>query len=903
MHQELDEVSPQLLNFGSVTPAEIDASTLMRVEETRQPPKIKTARRKDDTSVATLAARWGADVKATMDTGPRRSSRTRQAASMVVPAEQAPAQKSAKSVSGQDKVVSTTAGTQRHINNVPEDQSPTQIDVPGSGSSWEITSTMISDITSLPSTAPSTEMMRTHLCSASTSSSDNEGDEDDRDVEGILGTDMEPGTGKVKTEEDGDKEWILPRKPGWSRMIPGGAAPTESTYGIPATTNWFELLSVSDQLGPLPSEWFRKNIPRVIRIPEQTSVGNGWRDVEMQPHERLEQFAPVYNDHDEDQATIIAMKRSLKDSPHEHNRERRANSNLHAMATIVEVEESRATNSKGATEPPVSREKGKEAERGPLYDPNLLNPSSESKNVRKKKKERSTPAREFLQREASCEPEGIHTTRKENSSRNARRSKSVRFQRETSQIPEGGYFNQAREGHGGGRIPPDPPGPPNDSDDESLSSSSSSATSRSDSSTESERSEESRDETARKKRKKDQKKIKKVMNGVKLKNPVPWDGRSDLDAFDEFTYEYDTWVELNALPERLALKVIVNFLNGKARKFFMTHVATRQHKWTVPLLYEALFDYCFPEDFKLRLRERLMKSTQGIHTIFWKGIRMELRLHLIEKGKDPETTPLENLVKHVSRKEKALAAKRLEERDFTGKSSARQGAKKGSRSETQHTFQPRPDCFERAKPKGKDTPKILTKEEREKCRAEGRCFSCKELGHELQNCPDWKHAKAPRMSSSSIRFEKLDRLAETIQKNDVNVSAVRVDFNNGTHAPMHEWRRAHRDDTKRYIKALFDSYADSRREQGESSPEERFEVSDVDDESFEVIDWATNGAESYRVTYDDLEEPDLSVQDIIIKNTPHPNTPTDDNAYPFYTDDHGMVKGTDDNGTMEQRGI
>ncbi|KAI0702529.1 hypothetical protein BC835DRAFT_1303441 [Cytidiella melzeri] len=686
MPQELDEVSPQLLNFGSVTPAEIDASTLMRVKETRQPPKIKTARRKDDTSVATLAARWGADVKATMDTGPRRSSRTRQAASMAVPAEQAPAQRSAKSVSGQDKVVSTTAGTQRHIDNVPEDQSPTQIDVPGSGSSWEITSTMISDITSLPSTAPSTEMMRTHLCSASTSSSDNEGDEDDRDVEGILGTDMEPGTGKVKTEEDGDKEWILPRKPGWSRMIPGGATPTESTYGIPATTNWFELLSVSDQLGPLPSEWFEKNIPRVIRIPEQTSVGNGWRDVEMQPHERLEQFAPVYNDHDEDQATIIAMKRSLKDSPHEHNRERRANSNLHAMATIVEVEESRATNSKGATEPPVSREKGKEAERGPLYDPNLLNPSSESKNVRKKKKERSTPAREFLQREASCEPEGIHTTRKENSSRNARRSESVRFQRETSQIPEGGYFNQAREGHGGGRIPPDPPGPPNDSDDESLSSSSSSATSRSDSSTESERSEESRDETARKKRKKDQKKIKKVMNGVKLKNPVPWDGRSDLDAFDEFTYEYDTWVELNALPERLALKVIVNFLNGKAQKFFMTHVATRQHEWTVPLLYEALFDYCFPEDFKLRLHERLMKSTQGIHTvrdflrdieklatrfsdvtdrqlvqIFWKGIRMELRLHLIEKGKDPETTPLENLVKHASRKEKALAAKRLEE--------------------------------------------------------------------------------------------------------------------------------------------------------------------------------------------------------------------------------------------------
>ena len=65
------------------------------------------------------------------------------------------------------------------------------------------------------------------------------------------------------------------------------------------------------------------------------------------------------------------------------------------------------------------------------------------------------------------------------------------------------------------------------------------------------------------------------------------------------------------LSDKLALKLVVQFLTGTARKFFMKHIATCQSEWNMASLYEALFDYCFPTDYKATLRLRLEQSTQG----------------------------------------------------------------------------------------------------------------------------------------------------------------------------------------------------------------------------------------------------------------------------------------------------
>lgn len=109
----------------------------------------------------------------------------------------------------------------------------------------------------------------------------------------------------------------------------------------------------------------------------------------------------------------------------------------------------------------------------------------------------------------------------------------------------------------------------------------------------------------------DRKKQKKALSGVKIKPPFVWNGTPNLDVFDQWTYEVDTWGKLNGLNDWLILKLIVQFLSDKPSQCFMRHVATRQKDWTVRQLYAVLFDYCFPTNYKARSWCHLESTTQG----------------------------------------------------------------------------------------------------------------------------------------------------------------------------------------------------------------------------------------------------------------------------------------------------
>jgi hypothetical protein len=64
--------------------------------------------------------------------------------------------------------------------------------------------------------------------------------------------------------------------------------------------------------------------------------------------------------------------------------------------------------------------------------------------------------------------------------------------------------------------------------------------------------------------------------GVRIKPPFVWNGKPDMDTFDHWTYEVDTWIKLTGLTDKVALKLLVNFMSGSARRLFMLHVATSQ---------------------------------------------------------------------------------------------------------------------------------------------------------------------------------------------------------------------------------------------------------------------------------------------------------------------------------------
>ncbi|THH29464.1 hypothetical protein EUX98_g4724 [Antrodiella citrinella] len=335
--------------------------------------------------------------------------------------------------------------------------------------------------------------------------------------------------------------------------------------------------------------------------------------------------------------------------------------------------------------------------------------------------------------------------------------------------------------------------------------------------------------------------VKKAMKGVKIKAPLAfvWSGKPDLDLYDHWVYEVDTWCELNGLSDKLAIRIVMNFMSGNASKFFMKHVATTRKYWTMKRLYEALFDYCFPVDFKEQLRERLTQSTQGkrrvrdfardlenlasrfpdvsdhqLVQIFWKGLKTYLKFDLIRRGMSPESTSLDKMVKYAARYEDAYEMMQREERAQEGRAlygrydpeddgtddngdceadpdesdgefswceqasddemNQSQGDdyddKRGGAPESpsehddmeEYSDEENYDQYETAQPSASPfvrTASRLTAEERERYMREGRCFSCKKIGHISRNCGENSESERTyqeglQMQASSVRFAR-----------------------------------------------------------------------------------------------------------------------------------------------------
>ncbi|KAJ7501038.1 hypothetical protein B0H11DRAFT_2275381 [Mycena galericulata] len=191
-----------------------------------------------------------------------------------------------------------------------------------------------------------------------------------------------------------------------------------------------------------------------------------------------------------------------------------------------------------------------------------------------------------------------------------KKAEKGKFSRPDSQVPEGGWFRNTTGKSGSPPAPLNSPVVPSDFGDSSPSSDSSSSSSDTESDSSSSDSSSS-SSSGRKRHKKapsrlakdksklkEMKNMKKAMAGIKIKPPpFVWDGKPGMDIFDQWTFEVDNWIELTALSDKLAMKLIVNFMSGTASKFFMDHVSTEPKKWTVKDVYRALLDYCFPADF------------------------------------------------------------------------------------------------------------------------------------------------------------------------------------------------------------------------------------------------------------------------------------------------------------------
>ena len=317
----------------------------------------------------------------------------------------------------------------------------------------------------------------------------------------------------------------------------------------------------------------------------------------------------------------------------------------------------------------------------------------------------------------------------------------------------------------------------------------------------------------------------KALARHKVTPPSVYDGRADLSAFDKWAYEVNNWIRLSKFTDRTAITLLVSYVSGTASVFFMDYIAGNEKKWTIRKLYEALFDYCFPVDFKDRLRARLNDSVQGKRNIrdfvrdveklasrfpdvnertviqtFWNGMHQHIRLRLIEWGISAERTPLESIVRKAMdiehseetyRREMKSAGSDLPERKWGRFANRTDGPRpyrptkedsgpgsKGRKDKFRAnsvTPQPSAGPFQARGREQQGRGRKLSRAKRDQLRAAGKCFQCEETGHDQRNCPKLHTMRRPTDSAvraSNIDMARLERLSIARSDADVRMNSV-----------------------------------------------------------------------------------------------------------------------------------
>ncbi|EJD33580.1 hypothetical protein AURDEDRAFT_177339 [Auricularia subglabra TFB-10046 SS5] len=169
-----------------------------------------------------------------------------------------------------------------------------------------------------------------------------------------------------------------------------------------------------------------------------------------------------------------------------------------------------------------------------------------------------------------------------------------------------------------------------------------------------------------------------------LKLPMPnYDGDENLAKYEAFVYEWDDWLDARQFNEARAVRMMGKALTGKAKEWFMEHVALGTYPWTTRELYQEMWEVFFSDDFREELRNKLMKSKQrgrpikdfakdleklairypdvdeySIRRIFWDGSDAYIQLFWAEKGRSLEYDDMNTLLVYAQRAEKRERMKR-----------------------------------------------------------------------------------------------------------------------------------------------------------------------------------------------------------------------------------------------------
>ncbi|GAB1527676.1 hypothetical protein RhiTH_010864 [Rhizoctonia solani] len=132
------------------------------------------------------------------------------------------------------------------------------------------------------------------------------------------------------------------------------------------------------------------------------------------------------------------------------------------------------------------------------------------------------------------------------------------------------------------------------------------------------------------KERKEKEELRKLqLSRFKTKLPTAYNRSNDFNTFKQFVYKVETWQEDTGFEDYKAVRHVKSFLKDKAASYYMLHVAPNVTQYTLTLVFQGLFDYCFPPDSQARIQHKfnnMTQSDQGFRDFYRKFCKIQRRL-------------------------------------------------------------------------------------------------------------------------------------------------------------------------------------------------------------------------------------------------------------------------------------